>query len=98
MHAKYEVSISYSSKVIANVKVDNRQTKRQDKNNMNLYFVTFLLSGSIYTRIMVLVPVHLSRYYYSLRHIYQTTEFLEFSLETERENMNILRNKSKLKT
>ena len=26
MHAKYEASISYGSKVIANVKVDNRQT------------------------------------------------------------------------
>ena len=42
MHAKYEVSISYGSKVIAKVKVDNRQidkqtdkqTDRQDKNNM----------------------------------------------------------------
>ena len=38
MHAKYEVSISYGSKVIAKVKVDNRktvrQTNRQDKNNM----------------------------------------------------------------
>ena len=38
MHAKYEVSISYGSKVIAKVKVDNRQTHRQtdkqDKNNM----------------------------------------------------------------
>ena len=31
MHAKYEVAISYGSKlIIANVKVDNRQ----DKNNM----------------------------------------------------------------
>ena len=29
MHAKYEVSISYGSKVIAKVKVDNRQTDRQ---------------------------------------------------------------------
>ena len=40
MHAKYEASISYGSKVIANVKVDNiqtdRQTNRQDKNNMPL--------------------------------------------------------------
>ena len=27
-------SISYGSKVIAKVKVDNRQTNRQDKNNM----------------------------------------------------------------
>ena len=38
MHAKYEVSISYGSKVIAKVKVDNRQTNqqinRQDKYNM----------------------------------------------------------------
>ena len=38
MHAKYEVPISYGSKVIAKVKVDNRQTdrqtNRQDKNNM----------------------------------------------------------------
>ena len=34
MHAKYEVSVSYGSKVIANVKVDNRKTDRQDKNNM----------------------------------------------------------------
>ena len=38
MHAKYEVSIFYGSKVIAKVKVDNRQTDRQrdrqDKNNM----------------------------------------------------------------
>ena len=29
MHAKYEVSISYSSNVIAKVKVDNRQTNKQ---------------------------------------------------------------------
>ena len=38
MHAKYEVSISFGSKVKAKVKVDNtqtdRQTNRQDKNNM----------------------------------------------------------------
>ena len=34
MHAKYEVCNSYCSKVIANVKVDNRQTNWQDKNNM----------------------------------------------------------------
>ena len=38
MHPKYEVSISYGSKVIAKVKVDHRQTDketdRQDKNNM----------------------------------------------------------------
>ena len=29
MHAKYEGSASYGSKVIANVKVDNRQTNKQ---------------------------------------------------------------------
>ena len=29
MHAKYEVSISYGSKVIAKVKVDNRQINKQ---------------------------------------------------------------------
>ena len=29
MYAKYEVSISYGSKVIAKVKVDNRQTNKQ---------------------------------------------------------------------
>ena len=29
IHAKYEVSISYGSKFIANVKVDNRQPNRQ---------------------------------------------------------------------
>ena len=34
--AKYEVSICYGSRVIAKVKVDNRQTNRQDKNNMPL--------------------------------------------------------------
>ena len=50
MHAKYEVSTSYDSKVIAKVKVDNRQkkqtnkqTNRQDKNNMPL----IIRSGSI---------------------------------------------------
>ena len=38
MHIKYEVSICYGSKVIAYVKVDNRQTDRQDKNNMSRSF------------------------------------------------------------
>ena len=32
MHSKYEVSISYGSKVIAKVKLDNRQTDRQTNN------------------------------------------------------------------
>ena len=36
MHATYEVSIFYGSKVIAKVKVDSRQTDKQtqDKNNL----------------------------------------------------------------
>ena len=34
MHAKYEVSISYGSKVIAKVKVDNRQTNKQTDRQM----------------------------------------------------------------
>ena len=34
VHAKYEVSISYGSKVIANIKSDNLQTDRQEKNEM----------------------------------------------------------------
>ena len=34
MHAKYEASIYYGSKVIVDVKVDNRQTNKQDKHNM----------------------------------------------------------------
>ena len=34
MHAKYEVSISYGSKVIAKVQVDNIQTGKQTENNM----------------------------------------------------------------
>ena len=51
MHAKYEASTSNGSKVIANVKVDNRQTdkqtdgqtNRQDKNKMP----PIILSGGI---------------------------------------------------
>ena len=35
MHAKYEVSISYGSKVIAKVKVDNRQTNKQTNRQTN---------------------------------------------------------------
>ena len=35
MHAKYEVSASNGSKVIANVKVDNRQTDRQTNRQTN---------------------------------------------------------------
>ena len=49
MHAKYEASISNGSKVIANVKVDNsqtnRQTNKQDKNNMS----PIIRSGGIKT-------------------------------------------------
>ena len=35
MHAKYEVSIAYGSKVIAKVKVDNRQTNKQTDRQTN---------------------------------------------------------------
>ena len=35
MHAKYEVSISYGSKVIAKVEVDNRQTNKQTDRQTN---------------------------------------------------------------
>ena len=35
MHAKYEVSTSNGSKVIANVKVDNRQTNKQTDRQTN---------------------------------------------------------------
>ena len=35
MHAKYKVSIPYGSKVIAKVKVDNRQTDRQTDKQTN---------------------------------------------------------------
>ena len=34
MYAKYEVSVSYGSKVIVKVKADNRPTDRQTENNM----------------------------------------------------------------
>ena len=58
MYAKYEADISYGSKVIANVKVDNRQTNkqtnrqtnRQEKNNMPL----IIRSGGIKRRILLL--------------------------------------------
>ena len=35
MHAKYEVSLSNDSKVIAKVKVDNRQTDKQTDKQTN---------------------------------------------------------------
>ena len=35
MHAKYEVSISYGSKIIAKVEVDNRQTDKQTDRQTN---------------------------------------------------------------
>ena len=34
LHTKYAASISYGSKVLANVKVDNKQTDRQNKNSI----------------------------------------------------------------
>ena len=44
MHAKYEVSICYDSKVIAKIKIDDRQ----DKNNMPL----IIRSGGIKNQTM----------------------------------------------
>ena len=38
MHVKYEVSISYVSKVLTKVKVDNSKTNRQDKNDIPRLF------------------------------------------------------------
>ena len=39
MDAKYEVSISYGSKVIPNVKVDNRQTNKQAEQKQYAPFI-----------------------------------------------------------
>ena len=36
IHAKFENSIFYGSKVISNVRVDNKQTDRHDKNNVRI--------------------------------------------------------------
>ena len=47
MHAKYEVSISYGSKVTAKVKVDNRQT---DKQTGQKQYAPIIQSGGIKTR------------------------------------------------
>ena len=52
MHAKYEVCMSYVPKVIANVKVDNRQTNRQTNKQTNKQtgqkqYVPDLRSGGI---------------------------------------------------
>ena len=37
MHAKHKVSISYGSKVIANVKIDNRQTSQKEYAPINRF-------------------------------------------------------------
>ena len=51
MHAKYEVSISYGSKVKAKVKVDNRQTNKQtDRRTGQKQFAPIIRSGSIITQ------------------------------------------------
>ena len=67
MHAKYEVSISYGSKVIAKVKVDNRQTNKQtnrhDKNNMT----PIIRSGGI--KMIYAGHSFLSDQYTNARHI-----------------------------
>ena len=41
MHANYKVSISYGSKVIAKVKVDNRQVYRQADRTKTIYTPSF---------------------------------------------------------
>ena len=46
MHAKYEVSVSYSSKVIAKVKVDNRQTNKQTDSSDS--FLKIVWMGTVY--------------------------------------------------
>ena len=57
MHAKYEVSISYGSKIIAKVKIDNRhwQTDRQDKNNTMYATINFTVSWNL-TEIAIFWP------------------------------------------
>ena len=45
MHAKYEVYVSYSSKVIANVKVDKRQTDRQRQTRQKQYVPDCSIQG-----------------------------------------------------
>ena len=66
MHVKYEVIISYSSKVIAKVKVDNRrtnretdrQTDRQDKNNGHLFFlISQKKNTNLVEDVKILLPV-----------------------------------------
>ena len=41
MHAKYEASMSYGSKVIGNVKVDNRQTNKQTDRTKTICLQSF---------------------------------------------------------
>ena len=48
MHAKYEVPISYGSKVMAKVKVDNKQTDRQtDRQTGQKQYAPIIRSGGI---------------------------------------------------
>ena len=63
MHAKYEVSISYGSKVIAKVKVDNRQTGQKQyapdhliqghKKDLKWIFISY----GIYKTIVFYIPL-----------------------------------------
>ena len=54
-YAKYEVSISYSSKAIAKVKVDNRQTGKQKDRTKNMPLIIWCGGIKIYktTRIII---------------------------------------------
>ena len=62
MHAKYEVSISYGSKVIAKVKVDNRQTdKQKDRQQDKNYMPPITQSGGIKTVLVTVLQININK-------------------------------------
>ena len=63
MHAKYEVSIHNGSKVLVNVKDDNKQTKRQDKTicpDHSIRGIKTILNDYIYIIIQMHQDIRLS--------------------------------------
>ena len=61
MHAKYEVSISYGSKVIAKVKVDIRQTnKATNRQTGQKQYAPIMRSGGIKNRKIKMIQVYVS--------------------------------------